>query len=91
MIETNKNKSSGKPVNIGFENRVISSRIVAIVNPNSAPIKRVITEAKEDHLLIDATGGKPKRSVIITDSGHVILSSITARNLGARYEKNILD
>lgn len=91
MIETIHGKKIGKPVNIGSENRVISSRVVAIVNPNSAPVKRMINEAKEDRILIDATGGKPKRSVIITDSGHVILSSITARNLSARIEKNILE
>ncbi len=92
MAEINTNKGWGKPVNIGFENRVIDRRIVAIVNPNSAPIKRLINEAKEGHLLlIDSTGGKPKRSVIVTDSGHVILSSISPRNLSARIEKNILD
>lgn len=91
MIETNRSKSPIKLVNIGSENRVTSSRIVAVVNPNSAPVKRLINEAKEDHLLIDATGGKPKRSVIITDSRNVILSSISPRNLSARIEKNILD
>lgn len=91
MIETNEIKNGKRIVNIGSENRVVSSRIVAIVNPNSAPVKRMINEAREDHLLIDATGGKPKRSVIITDSRHAILSSIAPRNLSARFEKNILD
>ncbi|MGD2084571.1 MAG: DUF370 domain-containing protein [Candidatus Aminicenantes bacterium] len=91
MIETIHGRKNGKPVNIGSENRVISNRVVAIVNPNSAPVKRVINEAKEDHLLLDATGGKPKRSVIVTDSGHIVLSSISPRNLSARFEKNILD
>jgi len=80
-----------KSVNIGSENRVISSRIVAIINPNSAPIKRLITEAREDHLLIEASAGRPKRSVIILDSGHIVLSSISPRNLSARIEKNILE
>jgi len=91
MIETIHNKKNGKPVNIGFENRVISSRVVAIVNPGSAPVKRMINEAKEDHLLVDATGGKPKRSVIVTDSGHIVLSSVSPKNLSSRFEKNILD
>ena len=91
MIETIHGRKNGKTVNIGSENRVISNRVVAIVNPNSAPVKRLINEAKEDHLLIDATGGKPKRSVIITDSGHIVLSSVSPRNLSARFEKNILD
>lgn len=86
------NEISGKAiVNVGLENRVVSSRIVAILNPNSAPIKRLINEAREDHLLIDATGGRPKRSVIITDSRHIILSSVAPRNLSARIEKSILD
>lgn len=92
MTKLNKFNCERKIVNIGFENRVISNRIVGIFNPNSAPIKRLINDAKEDHLLlIDATGGKPKRSVIITDSRHVIISSISPRNLSARIEKNILD
>jgi regulator of extracellular matrix RemA (YlzA/DUF370 family) len=91
MTKINGGKGFGKLVNIGFENRVISNRIVAIVNPNSAPMKRMINEAKEDNLLIDATGGRPKRSVIITDSGHAVLSSITTRKLSARIEKNILE
>ncbi|MGD2091875.1 MAG: DUF370 domain-containing protein [Candidatus Aminicenantes bacterium] len=91
MIEINEIKNGKKIVNIGSENRVVSSRIVAIVNPNSAPVKRLINEAKENHLLIDATGGKTKRSVIMTDSRHVIISSISPRNLSARIEKNILD
>jgi regulator of extracellular matrix RemA (YlzA/DUF370 family) len=91
MIETIHAKKTGKPVNIGSENRVISNRVVAIVNPGSAPVKRMINEAKEAHLLVDATGGKPKRGVIVTDSGHIILSSISPRFLGARFEKNILD
>ena len=91
MIEINEINNRKKIVNIGSENRVVSSRIVAIVNPNSAPVKRLINEAREEHLLIDATGGKTKRSVIITDSRNVILSSISPRNLSARIEKNILD
>ena len=91
MIETIHGRKNGKPVNIGSENRVISSRVVAIVNPCSAPVKRMINEAKEDHLLVDATGGKPKRSVIVIDSGHIVLSSVSPKNLGARFEKNILD
>jgi regulator of extracellular matrix RemA (YlzA/DUF370 family) len=91
MIEINEIKNGKKIVNIGSENRVVSSRVVAIVNPGSAPVKRMINEAKENHLLVDATGGKTKRSVIITDSGHAILSSISPRNLSARIEKSILD
>ena len=91
MTKLNELKGGKNIVNIGSENRVISSRVVAIVNPGSAPVKRMINEAKEDHLLVDGTGGKPKRSVIVTDSGHIVLSSISPRNLSARFEKNILE
>jgi regulator of extracellular matrix RemA (YlzA/DUF370 family) len=91
MIEINQIKNGKRIVNIGSENRVVSGRVVAIINPGSAPVKRMINEAKEDHLLVDASGGKPKRSAIVTDSGHVILSSISPRNLSARFEKNILE
>jgi regulator of extracellular matrix RemA (YlzA/DUF370 family) len=91
MSKSNDFKGGRVLANIGSENRVVANRIVAIVNPNSAPVKRMINEAKEDHLLIDATGGKTKRSVIITDSRHVFLSSIAPRNLSARIEKNILE
>lgn len=91
MSKTNGIKSGKSIVNIGSENRVVSNRIVAIINTGSAPVKRMIKEASAGHLLIDGTGGKPKRSVIITDSRHVILSSISPRNLSARIEKNILN
>ena len=65
-----------KLVNIGFGNMVSSSRLVAIVSPVSAPIKRTVQEAKDNGRLIDATYGRRTRAVIITDSDHVILSAI---------------
>ena len=65
-----------KLVNIGFGNMVSSSRLVAIVSPESAPIKRTVQEAKDNGRLIDATYGRRTRAVIITDSDHVILSAI---------------
>jgi len=79
-----------EPMNIlkiGFENVVSSNRIVVIVNPNSAPVKRMIKRAKEGGKLIDATGGKPTRSAIVMDSEHVILSSISPGKLGERMER----
>jgi len=88
LIEKTIEKREERSVNIGFENRVISSKIIAIVNPNSSPIKRMIKKAKERNFLINATSGKPTRSVIIMENGHVILSSISPRNLSARLEKN---
>jgi len=84
-------RKSAKMVNIGFENWIMSGRVVAIVNANSAPIKRMINQAREENTLIDASGGKQTRSVIFTDSKHVILSSISARNLSARMEKDVLN
>jgi len=87
MIQRKEGSKETKILNVGFENRVVSKRIVAIINPNSAPVKRLITEAKERGHLINATGGKPKRSAIITDSYHIILSSISPRKIGERMEK----
>ena len=65
-----------KLFNIGFGNVVSSSRVIAIVSPESAPIKRIVQEAKEKGMAIDATYGRRTRAVLIMDSGHVILSAI---------------
>ena len=67
-----------KLLNIGFGNVVFSQRIVAIVGPDSAPIKRLVQDAREKRRLIDATYGRRTRAVLITDSDHVILSSVQA-------------
>ena len=71
-------------VNIGFGNMVSANRMVAIVSPESAPIKRIIQDAKERGTLIDATHGRRTRAVIITDSDHIILTYLTAENLAHR-------
>ena len=73
-----------KLVNIGFGNMVSSNRIVTIVSPESAPIKRIIQEAKEKGALIDATHGRRTRAVIITDSEHIILTYLQAETLANR-------
>ena len=73
-----------KLLNIGFGNVVSTSRIVAIVSPESAPIKRIIQDAKEKGALIDATYGRRTRAVIITDSDHVILSAIQPETVAGR-------
>ena len=65
-----------KLINIGFGNMVSATRLIAIVSPESAPIKRIITEARERGDLIDATYGRRTRAVIIMDSDHVILSAV---------------
>ena len=75
-----------KLVNIGFGNVVAAGRIVAIVSPNSSPIKRIIQDAKEKATLIDATYGRRTRAVIITDSEHVILSAVQPETVAARAE-----
>ncbi len=75
-----------KVLNIGFGNTVLISRIVAIVSPNSAPMKRLREDAKEARRLIDATQGRKTRSIIITDSNHVILSAIQAETIAQRID-----
>jgi regulator of extracellular matrix RemA (YlzA/DUF370 family) len=73
-----------KLLNIGFGNVVFSHRIVAIVSPESAPIKRLIQEAKDKGRLIDATYGRRTRAVVVTDSDHVILSAVQADTVAHR-------
>ena len=74
-----------KLVNIGFGNMINSARIIAIVSPESAPIKRMILDSKEKGMLIDATHGRKTRSVIIADIDHIILSYLQAEKLGERF------
>ncbi|MBP3705757.1 MAG: DUF370 domain-containing protein [Clostridia bacterium] len=73
-----------KLVNIGFGNLVSANRLVAIVSPESAPIKRIIQDAKERGVLIDATHGRRTRAVVITDSGHIILTYLQSETLANR-------
>jgi len=79
---------SPKLVNIGFGNSVVSRRVVAIISPNAAPIKRLRDEARDDKRLIDATQGRRTRSLIITDSNHVILSAIQSETIATRFSPN---
>ncbi len=73
-----------KLVNIGFGNIVAANRLIAIVGPESAPIKRAVQEAREQGRLIDATYGRRTRAVIITDSDHVILSAVQPETVAHR-------
>ena len=73
-----------KFINIGFGNMVSANRIVAIAAPDSAPIKRLVQDAKEDDRVIDVSCGRRTRAVIITDSDHVILSAIQAETISNR-------
>jgi regulator of extracellular matrix RemA (YlzA/DUF370 family) len=72
-------------INIGFGNIVAASRIIAIVSPDSAPIKRIIQEARDKGILIDATYGRRTRAVVITDSGHVVLSAVQPETVAHRF------
>ncbi len=72
-------------INIGFGNIVCANRVVAIVSPESAPIKRVVTDARDRGQLIDATYGRRTRAVIITDSSHIILSAIQPETVAHRF------
>ena len=74
-----------KLINIGFGNMVSANRLIAIVSPESAPIKRIIQEARDRATLIDATYGRRTRAVIITDSEHVILSAVQPETIGNRF------
>lgn len=71
-------------INIGFGNMVSAGRIVAIVSPESAPVKRIIQEARDNGTLIDATYGRRTRSVIVTDSDHVVLSAVQPETVAHR-------
>jgi len=75
-------------INIGFGNIVSANKIVAIVSPESAPIKRIIQEAKDTKMAVDATLGRRTRAVLIMDSGHVILSAVQPETVAARVDKN---
>ncbi len=74
-----------KLINIGFGNIVAANRVVAIVSPESAPIKRIIADARERGQLVDATYGRRTRAVIIADSGHVVLSSMLPETIANRF------
>lgn len=71
-------------INIGYGNMISSDRIVAVVSPESAPIKRLVQEARDGGNAVDATHGRKTRSVIIMDSGHIILSSLITETLSTR-------
>lgn len=73
-----------KLINVGFGNMVNAHRVVAIVAPDSAPIKRIIQEAKEKGSLIDASFGRKTKTVLVMDSGHIILSGIQIEAVGSR-------
>ena len=76
-------------INIGFGNMVAAGRTIAIISPESAPVKRIITEAREKGFLIDATYGRRTLAVIVTDSSHVILSAIQPETIANRFNTDL--
>ena len=76
-----------KLINIGFGNVVFSNRLVAVVSPDSAPIKRIIQDAKVKGLLVDATYGRRSKAVLITDTDHIILSAVSPETIANRAEE----
>lgn len=76
---------AGRLVHVGFGNMVVAERIIAVINPSSAPIKRLREEARESGKLIDATQGRKTRAILITDSDHLILSALQPETVAQRY------
>ena len=76
-------------LNVGFGNVVSATKVIAIVSPEAAPIKRMIQEAKDDKTAIDATCGRKTRAVIVMDSGHIVLSALQPETLSGRLDNNI--
>jgi regulator of extracellular matrix RemA (YlzA/DUF370 family) len=76
--------NGNRPVNIGFGNVVMAARVLAVIQPTSAPVKRLKEEARKGGRLIDATQGRRTRSIIITDSNHVILSAVQVETVTSR-------
>ena len=73
-----------KFINVGFNNMVLSDRIVAIISPDSAPVKRLVQDSRASRRLLDCTCGRRTRSVIVTDSDHIILSAVQTETIAAR-------
>ncbi len=82
---------SSKLVSIGFGNYVVASHIISVISPDSAPIKRLIQDSREAGMVIDASCGKKTKSVIITDSHHVILSALPTDSVLDRFNDEKLD
>ncbi len=78
-----------KLINIGFGNIVAANRVVAIVSPESAPIKRMVQEARDKGVLIDATFGRRTRAVVVTDSEHIVLSALQPETIANRFGSSV--
>ena len=80
-----------KLVNIGFGNIIAANRIISIISPESAPIKRIIQEARDKGMLVDATYGRRTRAVVVVDSGHIILSAVQPETVANRLVAQTAD
>ncbi|MCZ6570261.1 MAG: DUF370 domain-containing protein [Deltaproteobacteria bacterium] len=78
-----------KLINVGYGNVVVAQRVVAVIGPNAAPIRRLRDEARERGKLVDATQGRKTRSIIVTDSDHVVLSAVQADTIRQRLDESI--
>jgi len=77
-----------KLINIGFGNIISSHRVIAVVSPESAPMKRLVQEAREKGMLVDATYGRKKRALVVMDSGHIILSASQPETIAGRLNSD---
>lgn len=77
-----------KLLNVGFGNMVSAGRIVAVIAPDSAPVKRLVQEARDDSHLIDATAGRRTRAVLMMDTGHVVLSAVQPETIAGRMQSD---
>lgn len=80
-----------KLINIGFGNLINGDRVIAVVSPESAPVKKIIKESKADKTLIDATHGRKTMSVIITDSNNIVLSYMDLKQISSRFGREVED
>lgn len=77
-----------KLLNIGFGNMVAAGRILAVIGPDSAPVKRMVQEARDAGKLVDGTAGRRTRAVLLTDSGHIVLSALQPETIGGRLQND---
>jgi len=77
-------------LNLGFGNAVVANRVVAIVSPSSAPMKRLKETAKKEGKLVDATQGRKTRSIVVMDSDHIVLSAIQSETIAQRLEEELI-
>jgi regulator of extracellular matrix RemA (YlzA/DUF370 family) len=78
-----------KLINIGYGNSIADNRIIVVISPDSSPVKRIIADAREKGFLVDATYGRKTKSVIVTDSSHVVLSAVSPETISGRINENI--